>query len=106
MSIFQIDEASQIQRSNMPKMTKDELQWVNIGVEWSKAKAKGMSAKAFADEKGIMRYAGEKVEISQEMLDKQNELCEKFDLPKHTVVDTAKQDKETKPATAKKEDDL
>lgn len=53
MSIFQIDEASQIQRSNMPKMTKDELQWVNIGVEWSKAKAKGMSAKAFADEKGI-----------------------------------------------------
>ena len=50
-----------------------------------------------------MRYAGEKVEISQEMLDKQNELCEKFDLPKHTVVETAK---EKKPATAKKEDDL
>ena len=62
---------------------------------------------SFADEKGIMRYAGEKVEISQEMLDKQNELCEKFDLPKHTVVETAKKEaKETKPATAKKEDDL
>lgn len=55
---------------------------------------------SFADEKGVMRYAGDKVEISQEMLDKQNELCEKFDLPKHTVVETAK---ETKP---KKEDDL
>lgn len=50
---------------------------------------------SFADEKGVMRYAGDKVEISQEMLDKQNELCEKFDLPKHTVVETAK---ETKPA--------
>ena len=72
---------------------------------------------SFADEKGVMRYAGEKVEISQETLDKQNELCEKFDLPKHTVVETAKQGeetkpatakqgKETKPATAKKEDDL
>ena len=69
---------------------------------------------SFADEKGVMRYAGEKVEISQEMLDKQNELCEKFDLPKHTVVETAKQAneakpataKEAKPATAKKEDDL
>lgn len=65
---------------------------------------------SFADENGVMRYAGEKVEISQEMLDKQNELCEKFDLPKHTVVETAKQGKEpakeTKPATAKKEDDL
>lgn len=69
---------------------------------------------SFADEKGVMRYAGEKVEISQEMLDKQNELCEKFDLPKHTVVETAKeaqpetakQGKEAKPAAAKKEDDL
>lgn len=74
---------------------------------------------SFADEKGVMRYAGEKVEISQEMLDKQNELCEKFDLPKHTVVETAKEAKpvaaneakpatakEAKPATAKKEDDL
>lgn len=67
---------------------------------------------SFADEKGVMRYAGEKVEISQEMLDKQNELCEKFDLPKHTVLETAKQAKETKPATeakpatAKKEDGL
>lgn len=59
---------------------------------------------SFADEKGVMRYAGEKVEISQEMLDKQNELCEKFDLPKHTVVETANQTKETKPA--KKEDGL
>ena len=66
---------------------------------------------SFADEKGVMRYAGEKVEISQEMLNKQNELCEKFDLPKHTVVETAKEAKpatakEAKPATAKKEDDL
>ena len=64
---------------------------------------------SFADEKGVMRYAGEKVEISQEMLDKQNELCEKFDLPKHTVVETAKEKKpatEAKPATAKKEDGL
>ena len=59
---------------------------------------------SFADEKGVMRYAGEKVEISQEMLDKQNELCENFDLPKHTVAETAKQGKEAKPA--KKEDNL
>ena len=66
-----------------------------------------IAAVSFADEKGVMRYAGEKVEISQEMLDKQNELCEKFDLPKHTVVETAKEKKpEAKPATAKKEDDL
>ena len=53
MSIFQIDESTQIQKSNLPKMTKDELQWVNIGVEWHKAKAKGVSAKAFAEEKGL-----------------------------------------------------
>ena len=53
MSIFQIDESTQIQKSNLPKMTKDELQWVNIGVEWYKAKAKGVSAKAFAEEKGL-----------------------------------------------------
>ena len=84
-----------------------------------------IAAVSFADEKGVMRYAGEKVEISQELLDKQNELCEKFDLPKHTLVETAKQGKEAKPAaeqtaqpetakqgkeakpaTAKKEDDL
>ena len=78
-----------------------------------------IAAVSFADEKGVMRYAGEKVEISQEMLDKQNELCDKFDLPKHTVVETAKEAKpatakeakpatakEAKPATAKKEDDL
>ena len=43
------------------------------------------------------------MEVSQEMLDKQNELCEKCELPKQTVIETAK---ETKPATAKKEDDL
>ena len=78
-----------------------------------------IAAVSFADEKGVMRYAGEKVEISQELLDKQNELCEKFDLPKHTLVETAKeakpaaeqpetakQGKEAKPAAAKKEDDL
>ena len=79
-----------------------------------------IAAVSFADEKGIMRYAGEKVEISQELLDAQNELCAKFDLPKHTVVEPAKQDKEEKPEpakqgkeakpaaeqTAKKEDDL
>ena len=34
-----------------------------------------------------MRYAGEKVEVTQELLDKQNELCEAFDLPKHTVIE-------------------
>lgn len=53
MAIFQIDEASQISRSGMPRVTKDELQWINLGVEWSKAKKRGVSAKAFADEKGI-----------------------------------------------------
>ena len=58
---------------------------------------------SFADEKGVMRYAGEKVEISQEMLDKQNELCENFDLPKHTVIETAKQDEEAKPAAEQTE---
>ena len=64
-----------------------------------------LAAVSFADEKGVMRYAGDKVEISQELLDKQNKLCEKFDLPKHTVVEPAKQVKEVKPA-AEKEDGL
>lgn len=50
-----------------------------------------IAATSFADEKGILRYAGEKLEISKELLDKHNELAEKFDLPKHTVVEDAKE---------------
>ena len=57
-----------------------------------------IAAVSFADEKGIMRYAGEEAEVSQELLDEQNALCEKFDLPKHTVVEPTKQGKEAKPA--------
>ncbi|ADG60057.1 DNA end protector [Acinetobacter phage Acj9] len=52
MSIFQIDEAAQIKKAN-PKITRQELAWVNIGVRWRKAKAKGASAKSFAEENEI-----------------------------------------------------
>lgn len=54
-----------------------------------------IAAVSFADEKGVMCYAGEKVEVTQELLDKQNELCEKFDLPKHTVVEQVETATET-----------
>ncbi len=35
------------------KPTKNEQQWVAIGVDWYNAKAKGQSGKAFADERGL-----------------------------------------------------
>lgn len=48
MSIFQIEEsAAQV------AATKDELKWVEIGVAFRKAKAKGVTAKAFSDENNI-----------------------------------------------------
>lgn len=50
MSIFQIDEA---EKPQLPKMTKDEAKWVQIGIEFRKAKSKGMSALDFSTEKGI-----------------------------------------------------
>ena len=76
-----------------------------------------VAAVSFADEKGILRYAGEKVEVSKELLDAQNNLCETFDLPKHTVlsapatvveVEEVKDAPATKRgrATVKNEDDL
>ncbi|CAL1777748.1 DNA end protector protein [Acinetobacter phage vB_AbaM_PhT2] len=52
MSIFQIDEA-EVPKNLQPKITRQELTWVNIGVEWYKAKAKGAQAKKFAEEKNI-----------------------------------------------------
>lgn len=48
--IFQIDEETVKQNV---AITKDELKWINIGVEFRKARAKGVTAKAFSEEKGI-----------------------------------------------------
>lgn len=50
MSIFQLNEANQ---RGMPVVTKDELRWIEIGVRFRKAKARGMTAKAFAEENNI-----------------------------------------------------
>ncbi|WJJ54797.1 DNA end protector protein [Acinetobacter phage AB1I1M-1] len=52
MDIFQIDEA-QVPPKLQPKITRQELAWVKIGVDWYKAKEKGKSGKQFAEEKGI-----------------------------------------------------
>lgn len=43
-----------VPKNLMPKITKNELYWVNLGVEFSKAKAKGVTSKQFAAEKGIV----------------------------------------------------
>lgn len=37
----------------MPKITKDELYWINLGVEFARAKEKGTTARAFAASKEI-----------------------------------------------------
>lgn len=49
--IFQLDEA--VPKSQQPKITRQELTWVRIGVEWAAAKAKGVTAKEFAASKEI-----------------------------------------------------
>lgn len=49
MSIFQIDEST----NSTPRITRQEKAWVNLGVEWYTRKAKGTSAKEFAEEKNI-----------------------------------------------------
>lgn len=52
MSIFQfITEAES--KSSGARPTKNEQQWIAIGVEFANAKAKGMTGKAFADERGL-----------------------------------------------------
>lgn len=53
MSIFQIEEAAPAKSKFQPKITRQEQAWVNIGVDWYKAKAKGSTAKKFAEERGI-----------------------------------------------------
>ena len=49
-------------------------------------------ATSLVDEKGVLRFAGDKIEVTQEFLDKQNEICDKADLPKHVVVEQPKAD--------------
>lgn len=52
MSIFQfITEAES--KTTGAKPTRNEQQWIAIGVDYAKAKAKGMTGKAFADERGL-----------------------------------------------------
>lgn len=50
-----------------------------------------IAATSFVGDDGVLHYAGEKLEITKELLDKHNELSEKFDLPKHTVVPSTKE---------------
>lgn len=49
MSIFQIINEAKIEKP----ASKNEKQWVKIGVEFNDAKKKGATAKSFAEEKGI-----------------------------------------------------
>lgn len=51
MSIFSyINEATE---SPGPKPSRSEQQWIALGVQYAEAKAKGVSAKKFAEDKGI-----------------------------------------------------
>lgn len=50
--IFQLDEA--VPKKAQVKITRQEAAWVQIGVEWRQAKAKGATAKSFAAEKDII----------------------------------------------------
>lgn len=65
MSVFEIITEEDVKQTPQQRKAK---QWIDLGVEFSKAKAKGMTAKAFAQEKGIpyttftksmSRYSGE-----------------------------------------------
>lgn len=49
MSIFLIENDT----TPGPKPTRSEQQWVQIGLEYNKAKTKGMTGKQFADERGL-----------------------------------------------------
>lgn len=52
MSIFSyINEATETTKGSKP--TRSEQQWITLGVEYANAKAKGVSAKKFAEDKGI-----------------------------------------------------
>lgn len=50
MAIFQVDEAVGPSAAK-PKITRQEAAWVQIGVDWLKAKNRGMTAKRFAEER-------------------------------------------------------
>lgn len=50
MSIFQVINEAKAQRP----VSKNEKQWVKIGVEFHDAKQKGATAKSFAEEKGLV----------------------------------------------------
>lgn len=44
------------------------------------------AATSFVDEKGVLRQAGDHVEVSEKYLKEQLEVAEKFNLPKHEVL--------------------
>lgn len=50
MSIFTIGESND---ENPKKLTRQEKAWIEIGVQWYKAKRRGVTAKKFAEEKNI-----------------------------------------------------
>lgn len=50
MSVFEVITEEDVKQTPQQRKAK---QWIDLGVEFSKAKAKGMTAKAFADSKGI-----------------------------------------------------
>lgn len=52
MAIFQVDEAVG-PSATRPKITRQEAAWVQIGVDWYKAKKRGSTAKKFAEERQI-----------------------------------------------------
>lgn len=45
-----------------------------------------VAATSFVDEKGVLRQAGDHVEVSEKYLKEQLEVAEKFNLPKHEVL--------------------
>lgn len=53
MSIFTYENLNEAKEPDNKPLTKNEKQWVEIGVEFMEAKAKGKTSKAFAEEKGI-----------------------------------------------------
>ena len=45
-----------------------------------------VAATSFVDEKGVLRQAGDHVEVSEKYLEEQLGVAEKFNLPKHEVL--------------------
>lgn len=88
MSIFEVIEESSSPSNNKlggRPPTKDEKMWISLGVEFSQAKKKGITAKQFAETKGIKystftksmsRYAG-KIKLALKIIDIQKKPANK-----------------------------